>query len=280
MPVEMILGDVEKNADRRIERRREIDLIGRAFDHVRAAFVQRLERQDRGPDIAAHLGVVPGRAQEVRGQRGGGRLAVGAGDGDERRRRCDQAPLAAEQLDVADNLDAGGVRKRGRPVRGRMRQRHARRKHKRRHARPIDLAQIGGRNAGTGRLDDGLRVVVPADDIGAAGEQRARARQPRAAQAEDGDLFSGKDGDRDHAAPLPPREPQGGRSRTQTCGVLTRRSALRDTQVTATSAWRVQRARARPRRSRSGSRSGVRSSRAARNGGGSAPCETRACRSA
>ena len=34
--------------------------------------------------------------------------------------------------------------------------------------------------------------------LGAAGEQRARARQPGAAEAEDGDLLSGEGGDGDH----------------------------------------------------------------------------------
>ena len=33
----MVFGDVEQDADRRIERGREIDLIGRHFDHVHAA---------------------------------------------------------------------------------------------------------------------------------------------------------------------------------------------------------------------------------------------------
>ena len=146
------------------------------------------------------------------------------------------------------------------PVRRRMRQRHAGRQHQRRDARPIDLAQIGGRNAGAGRLRDGLGVVVPADDVGAAGEQRARARQPRAAQAEHRDLLSGKDGDRDHGVV---REAEGAASSAH-------QPSVRDA-VTATSASTARRAPARPRRSRSGSRSAARSSRAARNGGGSAP---------
>jgi hypothetical protein len=37
-------------------------------------------------------------------QRRGGRFAVGAGDGDERGVRRKPPPLAAEQLDVADDL--------------------------------------------------------------------------------------------------------------------------------------------------------------------------------
>src|SRR5262249_24245546 len=43
-----------------------------------------------------------------------------------------------------------------------------------------------------------IGAVVPADDVRAAREQRARAHQARSAQAEDGDLLSGKSGDGDH----------------------------------------------------------------------------------
>ena len=83
----MVFADVEQDADGRIERGRKIDLIGRHLDDVDAARARRLQRQDRGADIAAHLGVVAGDAQQMRDQRRGGRLAVGAGDGDERRIR-------------------------------------------------------------------------------------------------------------------------------------------------------------------------------------------------
>ena len=58
--VEMILADVDQDADRRIERRREVDLIGRHLDHMHAAAAGRLQRQDRGADIAAELGLVAG----------------------------------------------------------------------------------------------------------------------------------------------------------------------------------------------------------------------------
>ena len=105
--VDMVFADIEQNADGRIERRREIDLVGRHLDHMHAAHPRRLQRQDRGADIAAHLGVVAGDLHQMRDQRGRGRLAVGAGDRDERRIRRMAAALAAEQFDVADHLDAG-----------------------------------------------------------------------------------------------------------------------------------------------------------------------------
>src|SRR3954469_24211333 len=101
----MIRRQIDQCADRRVERRRQIDLIGRALDNVYAIGVRRLERKDCGTDIAAELRIAPGRSQNVRGERGGRRLAVGAGDGDEWRCRSMKLSFAAEQLDVADDLD-------------------------------------------------------------------------------------------------------------------------------------------------------------------------------
>src|SRR5262249_61227484 len=72
---------------------------------------------------------------------------------------------------------------------------------------PAPLPQVGSRDAGARRLEHGVRVVVPADDVGAAREQRARTRQPRPAQAEDGDLLSGKDADGDHHRSLSVESP-------------------------------------------------------------------------
>src|SRR6185369_9564991 len=120
MPVEMIGRKVDQDADRRIKRRREIDLVGRAFDDVKPLFSGRLQRQDRGADIAAKLYVLARAAQEMCDQRRGGRLAVGAGDGHEWGFRREALPLTTEQLDVAYDLHAGILRKLGRPVRLRM----------------------------------------------------------------------------------------------------------------------------------------------------------------
>ena len=85
--VEMICAEIDQDADRSVQRGRQIDLIGRALDDVNAAGARRLERQDRGADIAAKLRVHAGRRGQMCDQRGGGRFAVGAGDGDERRAR-------------------------------------------------------------------------------------------------------------------------------------------------------------------------------------------------
>ena len=92
---------------------------------------RRLERQDRAADVAAHLHVAAELAQDVRDERRRRRLAVGAGDGDERRLGARERPLAAEELDVADDLDARGAGLLDRPVRLGMRERHAGRQHER-----------------------------------------------------------------------------------------------------------------------------------------------------
>lgn len=131
MPVDMVLADIEQDADGGIERGREVDLVGRHLDDVDAPHARRLQRQDRGADIAAHLGVVAGDFRQMRDQRRRGRLAVGAGDGDERCVRRVPSPLAAEQLDVADDLDPGLARLQHAPVRHRMSERHAGREHER-----------------------------------------------------------------------------------------------------------------------------------------------------
>ena len=86
--VEMVRRQVEQDADGRIERGREIDLVGRAFDHMEAVRRRRLERRgSRVPILPPICASRAGAAQDMRDQRRGGRFAVGAGDGDERRRR-------------------------------------------------------------------------------------------------------------------------------------------------------------------------------------------------
>jgi hypothetical protein len=126
------------------------------------------------------------------------RLAVGAGDGDQRHVRRNAAALTAEQLDVADHFDAGLLRELYAPVRRGVRQRNARRQNKCHEFRPIGAAQIGGDNARGPRLRYALRIVVGGDDIGAAGHQRFRARKPGTAETKYRDLFAGKGRDRNH----------------------------------------------------------------------------------
>ncbi len=109
--VEMVLADIDaecRRADRASARDRSDRTSTRP--HGRGPARGGLQRQHRGADVAAEVGGAAGGLQQMMDQRRGGGLAVGAGDGDERRVRRELAPLAAEQLDVADDLDAGFLR--------------------------------------------------------------------------------------------------------------------------------------------------------------------------
>src|SRR5262249_57442781 len=98
----------------------------------------------------------------------------------------------------ADDRYGSRAREPDRPVRGGMRQRHAGREHEHGDRRPVDVAQIGGDKPGGRGVRHLLRVVVAGDDFGAASLERLAAREPRAAEAEYGDLLAGEIGDRDH----------------------------------------------------------------------------------
>ena len=110
------------------------------------------------------------------------------------RQNSSMSPITSTAMARASPTDQCGRR---------MGQRHARRQHQRRDLRPVKFAQIGDRNAGARRIGDAFRTVIPADDVGTAGEQRARRDKPRAAEPEHRDLAAGKCGDRDHACTLP-----------------------------------------------------------------------------
>ena len=178
--VEMVFRDVEQNADGGMQRRREIDLIGRHFQHVDAAGRERLERQHRHADIAAHLRVAAGAVEEMRDQRGGGRFAVGAGDGDERAVCGRDFARSRQNNSMSPMISTSALRASAdRPMRRRMGERHAGRQHQRGDVRPIELAQILRLEAGGVRLGQLLLVVVEDDDLGAACDQRARRQQAR-----------------------------------------------------------------------------------------------------
>jgi hypothetical protein len=117
VPVEMVGRQVEQRADLRLEAGHQVDLVGRQLEHIDPPRQRRRQQKGRGADVAADLGIAPGRPQHVAGKRGGGRLAVGAGD------RDDLGPgavhLAGEHLGVADDLDACRTGAAHRPVRRR-----------------------------------------------------------------------------------------------------------------------------------------------------------------
>ncbi len=160
---------------------------------------ERLELEHRLADIAAELHALAGSGQEMGGERGGGRLAVGAGDGNDLAGRTLLRPLAAKQLDVADHLDAGSVRAHDRPIRLRVGQGNAGREHERGKARPVDGREIGQNEPGGQRLGPALLVVVPGEHIGAAGFERAHGGDAAQAQALDRYVAAGKDRHGNHS---------------------------------------------------------------------------------
>ena len=62
---------------------------------MRESGARRIEREDRGADIAAELRLAVGRHQQMGDQRRRGRFTIGTGDGDERRIGRKPAPLPA-----------------------------------------------------------------------------------------------------------------------------------------------------------------------------------------
>ncbi len=199
VPIEMVRRDIEQDADRRVEARREIDLIGRALDHVGAARGRRIEREDRNPDVAAALRFDAACAEHVGDERRRRRFAVGPGHRHERRPGGFGAALATIELDVADDLDRGPAGERDAPMRRRIGERNAGREHERGDAGPVDLPEIAGGNAAARRHRDLGRIVVEGDHLTAAGFKRLAARKPGAAEPEHGHFFAREGRDRDHA---------------------------------------------------------------------------------
>ena len=169
--VEVIGRDVEEDADARVDAGRKIDLKRRALDHMVAAGARRIEREDRRPDIAAELHVAAGGGEEMRDQRRGSRFAVGAGDGNEGRAGHAPLALAAEELDVADDLDPRRFCLAHRPMRLGMGERHAGREHQGGEIAPVGASEILDRNTRGGGRFDCLGIVVE-------GRRPARRRRP------------------------------------------------------------------------------------------------------
>ena len=207
---------------------------------MNAAKLRRIERQNRGADVAAHLRVVTGLAHQMRDQRGGGRFSVGAGDGDEWRARRMTSAFATEQFNVADDFDTGILRQLYSPVRSRMRERHAGRQNECGKIFPRYIAQICSFETRRRGLGHFLRAVVTGDHVCTTGLQGMTACKSRPAQAEyrDGLACEGRDGNQ---------------------------------KPTSASRSRDRRAPTSPTRSRTGSRSAVRSSPTARSDDGLAP---------
>jgi hypothetical protein len=198
--VEVVGRDVQHHSGVRLEAAREVQLVGRALQDVHRAAVHVGQVQHADADVAADVRVAAGGGQHVAQQGGGGRLAVGAGDRGDLgllvRGRGVHGP--GEQLDVAQHLDAAGAGAAHGPVRFGVGQRNAGRERDRLQGRPVgsrEILDVEALGLGGGAA---LGTVVPGDHLRPAGLERARGRQARPGQAEDGHLFALETSDRDH----------------------------------------------------------------------------------
>jgi hypothetical protein len=167
-------------------------------DDMDARQRRRRQIEDRHADVAAHRDVAPRFAKDVGDQSGGRRLAVGAGDRDQRRLRRAGGALTRVKFDVADDGDAGRRSLVDRPMRLGMGERHARRENECSKSTPVGCGKIDRRETFSDRALARPRVVVPGRDLGAAGNERAQRRQTRAAEAEQRDALSTQSLDRGH----------------------------------------------------------------------------------
>ena len=184
--VEMILGDVEQDADRRIERGRKIDLEGRALDDMHAPGA--LARGGSSDRIAVPI-LPPSCASKPAAARRCAISAVvvdlplvpvmamnGASGAMCRRSRqnSSMSPItSAPALRASSTVQCGSGCVSGTPGASTS-------------AAIFDqsaVAQIGRRDAGRVGLGDAFGVVVAGDDLGAAREQRAGARKARSRRA-------------------------------------------------------------------------------------------------
>ncbi len=134
--------------------------------------------------------------------------------------------FAAEQLDVADDLQSGLLGPFRGPVRLGMGERHARREDQRREAAPVGVVEIEQHLAeplGLRFFAGGGRVV-PGVQQGAAGDEGMGGGEAGAAEAEQRDRAPLECGDRDHqrtfnvVRPIRARTKATIQKRTTTCG--------------------------------------------------------------
>ena len=126
------------------------------------------------------------------------RLAIGAGDRDERRAAREFVAFPAEEFDVANHLHVQRLGALDGPMRDGMRQWRAGRQNQRVEPAPVGAVQILDMDF----LGDGLGAarlaIVPGGDIGAAGDKRLRGGEPGAAKTKERHAPSIECADRRH----------------------------------------------------------------------------------
>ena len=208
VPLEVVGRDVEDDRDVRLRGSRS----GRAGRTTAPARRRRRRACPRGrarrtPMLPPMRTSRPAWLQNVADQGGGGRLAVGAGDGDHLRPlvRRGGGDGAGEELDVADDLDAGGL--------GLLAPSSAARDgsaaRRARAPAPQSFGQSALRRSSSGKPSAAAasrapRRSRPTTATSAPPARRARAAaRPVRAEAEHGDLLCLEAADRDHGVRLP-----------------------------------------------------------------------------
>ncbi len=112
--IEMVVGDVEDGRRRRIQRPGGLQLKTGKLQHPdlrQRIGILRIHqgRQGRRRNIAGNADGLARGAQQMAGQRGGGGLAVGAGDGQHRNIPAQTAQRLGKQFDLADHRNSGGT---------------------------------------------------------------------------------------------------------------------------------------------------------------------------
>ena len=193
----MVGRDVEQCSDIAGKALGQIDLIARQFEDIDPASWQWILPEHWQTYVAAHPHRQSRLANEVVDQRGGGRLAVGAGNADHAVRRQIR-PGHREQFDVTDDWHADRSCGLGNRV--------AVERHAGGHDHPVH-SRDGGRNR-IGQLhliaELGLQgharflAAVPGHDFRPAVHQRAHHRHSRAREAENRIARAGEGGGDDH----------------------------------------------------------------------------------
>jgi len=191
----MVGRQIQEHGNVEHGRRHQLELVARQFEHKRAVFAQRLEREHGRADIAADLHGALGRLQHMADQRRRRRFAVRARDAD----IGGLALRAHEQFDVADEFEFGRLRACCDRMRGRMRVRNAGRNHEARELGEIGRGEIDEGDVECARFRTAVFAVVPRPDFGSRSHQGTRRRKPRLAEAQHAHRIACERIDFDHA---------------------------------------------------------------------------------